>query len=75
VVGSVHRRRANDSLSDLDAWRSPVFGGGGTHVLDCFLFFSARVFFVIEKALSSNSCSLGECCKGLLANCTCHVLH
>jgi hypothetical protein len=39
----------SNSLLDLggDAWRSPTFGGGGTHVLDCFLFFSARVLFVI----------------------------
>jgi hypothetical protein len=68
----------SNSLSDFggDAWRSPAFGSGGTHVLDCFLFFTARVFFVIEKALSLNSWFFrASVLKGLLANCTCHVLH
>lgn len=37
-----------------DALRTPATCGGDTQELDCFFFFSVRVFFVIIEALSSN---------------------
>jgi hypothetical protein len=53
----VGREPASYLLSFLggDAWRTPTFCGGGTLVLDCLVFVSFRVFFVICKPLSSNT--------------------
>jgi hypothetical protein len=50
------RELSSKPLSELggNASSSPASGGRDTHVLDCFLFHSAGVFYARKMAFSSN---------------------
>ena len=78
VGGSSPEGRVRATCSDGlggSTWRSPASCGGDTRGLDCFSFFSSRVFYVKAKALSSNCRSFrARDEKGLFVICTCHVV-
>jgi hypothetical protein len=58
-----------------DAWRTPVVGGGGTLVSDCFLVHLCRVFFVKCEPLFLNYRFFVRVMYKALSvkSCTCHV--